>query len=166
MFWEQEYIRSVTPSTTNMTDKLRFVERLVALRNGRSKADFARFLGLPAPVYQRYEEGRIPSADNLTVIATKCAVSVDYLLGRAEASGWPDIGSQPSTVHETPPPYGSQTEIRVVLKLLDDDTLRGTCVKAINSGAYRIASEITNELAERTESRKTGHEITRGTKTP
>jgi len=41
-----------------------FPERIKYLRGTRCKADFARYLGFPAPVYQRYEEGRIPSATN------------------------------------------------------------------------------------------------------
>ena len=58
-----------------------FSGRLKKLRGDRSKAEFARFLGFLAPVYQRYECGRIPSANNLSVIASRCSVTVEWLLG-------------------------------------------------------------------------------------
>lgn len=57
-----------------------FAERLKKLRGDRSKAEFARFLGVSAPVYQRYEEGRIPRADTLSVIAERLGVTVRWLL--------------------------------------------------------------------------------------
>lgn len=59
--------------------------RLRLLRSERSKADFARFLGLSAPVYQRYEAGRIPAKDKLLEIAKRCRVDPDWLIGREEA---------------------------------------------------------------------------------
>lgn len=43
-----------------------FVSRLVSLRRNRSKAEFARVLGIAPQVYQRYEDGRIPSPEMLS----------------------------------------------------------------------------------------------------
>ena len=57
-----------------------FSARLISLRGKRSKAEFARFLGIPAPMYHRYELGQIPKNENLRVIASKCGVTVDSLL--------------------------------------------------------------------------------------
>lgn len=59
-----------------------FVNRLVSLRGMRSKAAFARDLDIAPQVYQRYEDGRIPSPEILARIADRCKVSVDHLLGR------------------------------------------------------------------------------------
>jgi transcriptional regulator with XRE-family HTH domain len=64
-----------------------FSERLKSLRGDRNKAEFARFLGIPAPMYHRYELGQIPKNENLRVIADKCGVTVDSLLsGELHAS--------------------------------------------------------------------------------
>jgi transcriptional regulator with XRE-family HTH domain len=61
-----------------------FTKRLLSLRENRKKSDFARFLGIKSQVYQRYEEGRVPRHDILSVIAERCGVTVDWLLGRTE----------------------------------------------------------------------------------
>lgn len=73
-------------------------------------AEFARFLGFPAPVYQRYEKGRIPSAENLSVIAQKCSVSTDWLLSNREpcpeSTGHgqtPMVAREPRAEYGTPP---------------------------------------------------------------
>ena len=60
-----------------------FAQRLRALRGSRSQVAFARELGIPAPMYHRYERGQLPQAKNLRVIADHCQVTVDSLLGRA-----------------------------------------------------------------------------------
>jgi hypothetical protein len=57
-----------------------FSERLKTLRGDLSKAEFARKIGVSAPVYQRYEEGRVPRASTLSVIADRCGVAIEYLL--------------------------------------------------------------------------------------
>jgi transcriptional regulator with XRE-family HTH domain len=57
-----------------------FYLKLAGLRGSRSKADFARFLAIPAPMYHRYELGQVPQHDNLKVIADKCNCTVDWLL--------------------------------------------------------------------------------------
>jgi len=72
-------------STNNITEKKLFSDRLKLLRGNQKKAVFARRLGIPPPVYQRYEDGRLPSAENLSVISERCSVSTDWLLGRSES---------------------------------------------------------------------------------
>lgn len=57
-----------------------FQRRLKELRGDRTKAEFAAFLGFAPPVYQRYEDGRIPRAEYLSVIADKCGTTVEELL--------------------------------------------------------------------------------------
>lgn len=61
-----------------------FSERLKLLRGNRNKAEFARFLGIPAPMYHRYENGQIPKHDYLSVISKKTGKTVDWLLGKDE----------------------------------------------------------------------------------
>ena len=82
-----------------------FVQRLVSLRGNRSKAAFSRAIGLAPQVYQRYEDGRVPSPDILAKIADRCCVSVDYLLGRAPASA-------PANASESPSPPSSPQLLR------------------------------------------------------
>jgi len=87
-------------STKKISENTLFVERLVSLRGDRNKAEFSRFLGLKPPVYQAYENGRIPSADNLSLIASKCGMSVDWLLGHTESKDAPGkAGVSPQENH-------------------------------------------------------------------
>lgn len=70
-----------------------FSARLKSLRGERNKAEFARILGIPAPMYHRYELGQVPKTDNLQVIADKCGVSIDWLLnGSVDPPGKPSGG--------------------------------------------------------------------------
>ncbi len=57
-----------------------FSDRLKALRGDRKKAEFSRFLGVSAPDYQRYENGRMPRADVLSAISARLNMTVDELL--------------------------------------------------------------------------------------
>jgi transcriptional regulator with XRE-family HTH domain len=60
-----------------------FGDRLRTLRGDRGKSTFARFLGISNPsTYQNYEAGRIPNAQIVQEIATRCNVTTDWLLGR------------------------------------------------------------------------------------
>lgn len=60
-----------------------FSDRLKSLRGSRSKAGFAKELGIGSPVtYFNYEKGRVPKSVILEQIASKCNVTVDWLLGR------------------------------------------------------------------------------------
>ena len=56
------------------------------LRGDRSKAEFAREIGVSAPLYQNYENGRVPAADKLSLISQKTGKSVDWLLGHTDAT--------------------------------------------------------------------------------
>jgi Predicted transcriptional regulators len=71
-----------------------FSGRLRSLRGERSKAEFARFLGVSAPVYQRYEDGRIPRADALQTIAERLSVSVEWLV----SGNSPPIGNSQTDI--------------------------------------------------------------------
>ena len=95
-----------------------FAERLKALRGSQSKSEFARLIGVSPPVYQRYEEGRVPRANILSVIAERCGVSIESLLGdspdlAAPASGQqthhpghaPKVSAHALHVREHPPGY-------------------------------------------------------------
>ena len=57
-----------------------FSDRLKALRGDRKKAEFARIIGVSAPDYQRYENGRMPRADVLSDISARLGMTVDELL--------------------------------------------------------------------------------------
>lgn len=63
-----------------------FSTNLRTLRGSRKKAEFSRLLGVSAPVYQRYEDGRIPRSDVLSVIANRLSVTVEWLLSDHENS--------------------------------------------------------------------------------
>jgi len=67
-----------------------FSRRLRSCRGAHSKADFARFLGLTAPSYHRYEAGRIPKSAILKEIARRCNTTANWLL-----TGTPPPGIQP-----------------------------------------------------------------------
>ena len=62
-----------------------FTERLTLLRGDMTQTQFADMLGLSRPTVSLYESGkRIPDAVTLKIIAEKCNVSADYLLGLRE----------------------------------------------------------------------------------
>jgi transcriptional regulator with XRE-family HTH domain len=71
-------------STEKIPMRQLFSERLRMQREQRmfKSADMADFLGFSPPVYSRYENGRIPDVDTVAVIADRCGVTVDWLLGR------------------------------------------------------------------------------------
>lgn len=58
-----------------------FAERFRKLRGTSSQRDFAVRLGMNQPNVARYELGRVPKPDVLDDIASKCGVSVNWLLG-------------------------------------------------------------------------------------
>jgi len=80
-----------------------FAARLKELRGNRSKAEFARDLGIPAPMYHRYETGQVPKSDNLRVIATKCDTTVDWLLGGVAEGVQPRSGPGSRSKRDPPP---------------------------------------------------------------
>ena len=62
-----------------------FQERFKQLRGDLTQAQFAEKLGISRPTVSLYECGeRIPDAEVLQTIASKCDVSSDYLIGLAE----------------------------------------------------------------------------------
>jgi len=81
MIMSADYYRTVIMSTPNGN---LFFTRLRELRGSKTKAAFAKELGIPAPVYQRYEDGRMPTVENLSVISRVTGRSLDWLLGREE----------------------------------------------------------------------------------
>lgn len=98
-----------------------FATRLKELRGTRSKAEFARFIGVPAPMYHRYELGQVPKSHYLQVISDRCGVTIEYLLGdvpgvELHSSGFHAAAhsgqASPVTAHdmhvrEHPPSYGT-----------------------------------------------------------
>jgi transcriptional regulator with XRE-family HTH domain len=76
-----------------------FSARLRSLRGTRTKAEFARFLGVPPPMYHRYELGQVPKSSNLKVIADRCGVTIDALIGIN-----PDDQLHPGQAAPAPPP--------------------------------------------------------------
>lgn len=65
---------------------LEFKDRFFELRGDRSQADFAKYLGLSRATVGFYENGsRLPDALILKMIAQKCEVSSDYLLGLSDS---------------------------------------------------------------------------------
>ena len=71
-----------------------FQERFKALRGDMTQGQFAEKLGISRPTVGLYESGaRIPDAEVLRDIATRCDVSADWLLGLSETAS-PDITVQ------------------------------------------------------------------------
>ena len=62
-------------------NNLFFGDQLRSLRGTRKKNEFAKFLGLAAPAYQKYENGRVPRADTLLEISKRCGVPLEQLIG-------------------------------------------------------------------------------------
>ena len=96
----------------------RFAERLRILRGSKSKAAFARELGIENPqTYQRYEKDRIPDPVILDRISTQCGKSVDWLLGRDPVR----------EVRESQPQYDSDmkaTPRRIIGTLVQDASVQ------------------------------------------
>lgn len=67
-----------TPNDNSSFDS--FGKRLTALRGSRKKAEFARLIGISAPLYFKWENGSIPGGDKLRLIADTCNVTVEWLL--------------------------------------------------------------------------------------
>ena len=60
--------------------------RIAKVRGRRSQASFARELGIPQQNVNRYENGQIPHADFLIILAINEGISIDWLLlGRGQA---------------------------------------------------------------------------------
>jgi len=61
-----------------------FSSRLKTLRGERTKAEFSREIGVSPPLYHQWENGATPTFDKAVLIATKCGVSVEWLLTGVE----------------------------------------------------------------------------------
>jgi transcriptional regulator with XRE-family HTH domain len=120
-----------------------FTERLIRLRDTRKKSDFARFLGLKPQVYQRYEEGRVPRHDILSVIAARCGVTVDWLLGQEHMRNAPVVSMLDIVAKE----HGDGYEIPT--KLFDDAAIRGALEASLAAGDYKVAAGLCLELHHR-----------------
>ncbi len=70
-----------------------FQTRFRELRGAMTQSEFAEKLGISRPTVGLYESGaRIPDAEVLGIIARKCGVSADYLLGLTDIpSNDPDM---------------------------------------------------------------------------
>jgi len=85
----------------------KFADRLRMLREqmAMNKAQMSRFLGLKRPqTYHRYEQGRLPDPEILEQIASRCGVSMDWLMGR-DAEGGSSVLKEPRT------PYSARTRL-------------------------------------------------------
>lgn len=127
-----------------------FSERLKRLRGSRSKSEFARLLGLTAQVYQRYEDGRVPRADTLSVIAERLNVSVKWLLSgdsiRHEGDP-PQVGYGPEPGDKR---LGRDALARLVAVEAMPDTQDGhVCEPAVNEQGegYATRSEMLARIA-------------------
>ena len=89
-----------------------FSARLKALRGTRSKAEFARLIGVPAPMYHRYELGQVPKSHYLQVIADRCGVTIESLLGDSPALAAPASGQQPHHPGHAPPGSAHALHVR------------------------------------------------------
>ncbi len=77
-------------------------DRLKQVRGKKTKAAFARILGITSPTYCRYEDGRMPPAEVLQKIADYGGVTVKWLLSGKEDKevGKPLPPVQPPVAHE------------------------------------------------------------------
>jgi transcriptional regulator with XRE-family HTH domain len=128
-----------------------FFERLRSLRGHRSKAEYARELGIPAPVYQRYETGRMPATKNLSVIARHGNVTVDWLLGRdTQGVELANIdASNSSKSIESHTGEASRVITGILLKHADIDILQELIEVCEKMGDVKLTSVISRELLKR-----------------
>ena len=70
-------------STGKIPERNIFSSRLIHLRQsmGKNASEMADFLGFSQPVYHRYEHGRTPKINTILVIAERCSVTANWLLG-------------------------------------------------------------------------------------
>lgn len=67
-------------STPKSSELNLFKDRLRSLRGSKSKAAFAREIGVSPPLYHQWENGSKPTIDKAALIADKCNVTVEWLL--------------------------------------------------------------------------------------
>lgn len=118
-----------------------FSGRLKLLRGVRSKADFAREIGVSAPLYQNYENGRIPASDKLLLIAQKTGKTVDWLLGRNPI----DLAPVADAAKRASEAGGSDEEVKIITEI--NNCLR-TMKSVRKSTRERIKKQISNRVDE------------------
>jgi len=98
-------------STEKITTADTFGNRLAQARTARclKKAEMARFLGISAQNYQRYEDGRIPDAVMLLRIAGKCNVNIGWLMGDPNVDANPLPWTDANAAAKTTAASGSPT---------------------------------------------------------
>lgn len=143
-----------TRQQNNVSTAQIFSDRLATLRGSRSKRSFCKVIGVESPqTYQHYERGRVPDADTLSAIASRCNVSVDWLLGRTETGGPSKPSSidmsSPNMVREVAPPYGNIPSLEVIVDLMPDEALQGTFSAAVEAGQPDAAAMLSREMAYR-----------------
>lgn len=99
-------------STEKIPPRQSFGDCLKTFREerGLNRREMADFLGFAPPVYWRYENGRLPDANTIAVIAAKLGVSLDYLLGREPPAEQSTAEQAIGVVREARSHYGSDPE--------------------------------------------------------
>lgn len=78
--------------TDSATEVFRERLKITRERLGLTQAELAEKTGLPASSISLFEKGpRKPSFDNLRRLASALEVTTDYLLGRIDSSGSPQV---------------------------------------------------------------------------
>ena len=119
-----------------------FQERFNKLRqeSGMSQDKFAEYLGLSRPTIGFYENGiRIPDALTLRIIAEKCEVSADWLLGLTG-----DKKRIPSAIDE----LGLNEESIYLLRLLSDKNSDGVYPAGFTDDEYNPKQLINDILSD------------------
>ncbi len=106
-----------------------FMQRLKKLRGDRSNTEFATFLGLSRQTVGFYLNGdRVPDFNSLKIIAQKCQVPADYLLGLS------DVKSYDADLQSVCRYTGlSEEAIKAVRKIAKDEPLSVILEKFITS---------------------------------
>ncbi len=122
-------------------------DRLKQVRGKKTKAAFARILGINSPTYCRYEDGRMPPAEILQKIAEYGGVTVKWLLtGKEEEK---DLLDQPPIVPKTGRPCEIQ-EFLLAEVLREVEKFWGKYVPELEHRA-RVITALYNHCARKLE---------------
>jgi transcriptional regulator with XRE-family HTH domain len=129
-------------STDKLPIRQLFSERLKLVRKEKelSSAGMAGYLGFSAPVYSRYENGRIPDADTVAVIAEKCGKSVGWLLGQ---------DSDAAPTQQTAELKAQKKITGILIEKASTDTLRELLDVCAHMNDAKMVAVIGHELAKR-----------------
>ena len=128
-----------------------------------SQAEFAKFLGIPNQVtYHRYENGRVPKAHILQVIATRLGITVDELLAPISNDRAFDIAVHGITTAPLPISLGKRATESTAKSFgeASGELINPKTIKAITS-AFQIGAMSRDEL-----SRLFGHIVTVSNRAP